>query len=227
MADEPDNNDPPQTGGPSQEEVEALKSKNDELVGEVRKLSERLKAFGELTPDEAKEAARKAKEAEEAELTAQGQYEELKKRLQSEHRTEVEKREEVIQSLQGRLQKLLVDDALSKAMDEVGVLPDRKEYVRRYFLAESPVVKDDAGVFERSDGDVPITKAVKEWAESDEADPFVAGALKNGTGSRSGGGAGGSGKGWGEMSATEQAALYKTNPERAKQLAQAAGQDIG
>jgi hypothetical protein len=221
VSEEP-NKDPDDGEDKSAREVEALKTKNAELVGELRKLSERLSAFGDLTPEKAAEAARKAREAEDAKLTAAGQFEELKKRLQEEHRKEVEALRGQVGEKDARLERLLVQNELDRALDEVGVLPDRKEYVRRYFLADGPKVKDDRGVFERSDGDVAISEAVKKWAEGQEADPFVKGDAKNGGGSRNASGAGDA-KRWGTMTATEQAMMFRTNPEQARRMAAEAG----
>jgi hypothetical protein len=223
MADEPKDESQPAPNA----ELEALKAKNAELVANNNKLSQKLQAFGDFTPETAAEAARKAKEAEEAKLSAAGQFEELKKRLQDEHRTSTEKLTAAIAERDKKLERLLVQSELDRAMDEVGVLPDAREYVRRYFLADAPKVKGDAGVFERADGDVPIAQAVKAWSESKDADRFVAADTRNGAGSRgSGDGSGGGAQKWGTMNDTQRAQLFKTNRDEARRLAREAGVNI-
>lgn len=202
--------------------VEALKAKNEELIGEIRALRDKLRGFGDLTPEEAAEAKRKAKAAEEAELSAKGQYEELKKRLQSEHSSEVEKLRGQIAERDQRLHKLLVQDELARAFDEAGVLPDAREYVRAYFLTQSVKVAESGAVIERSDGDKPLRDAVLEWAKSDKADRFVEGRSPNGSGSRKkDDGAGG--KSWTDMTETERAKLYRSDKAEAERLASQAG----
>lgn len=205
--------------------IEKLEAKNAELVEKLNSLSKKLQAFGDLTPEQAQEAAQKAKAAEEAELTAQGQFEELKKRLQTEHKIEVEKLKEALADRDGRLEKLLIDDGLTRAMDEVGVMASRREFVRRYFKAEQPTIKGEAAVVETSSGDVPLVDYVKQWAESKDADPFIEGKTANGSGSKNGD-ANGSPTKWSEMTETEKAKLWKSDNAKARQLAQASGAKI-
>lgn len=174
-----------------------------------------------------KDAAADGKGAKVDERLAK-QREELEKK----HQIELAKKDERLGKVEQTLRSKTIDDGLTGALIENGI--DRKHLpVVKAFLATQVKVKDEDGTFTAYvetdiDPTLPVSDFVKGWAASEAGKVYVSPAT--------GGGAnGGTGKALGENpwdtqggkvkpNLTKQQELVATQPERARQLAIAAGQ---
>jgi hypothetical protein len=112
---------------------------------------------------------------------------------------------------------------LKSALDQINVAPQMREYAEDYWANRTTL--DEDGNLVTTDG-TPLEDAVKEWAQSDKAQYFIA-APANGGGGAPGGRANGQAKdnpfskdGW---NLTRQMELSRQDPEKAKRLKAEAG----
>lgn len=115
------------------EAVAGLKTKNEELLGEKKKIQERLAQFSEITdPEEAKKALKFLNESEDAQLIRDGRVDELigKKTasMQLEHKQKLEevtaKLEDISKeatTYKSRYERKLMDDALRESALRAGI----------------------------------------------------------------------------------------------------------
>lgn len=217
----------------------ALKSALDRVRTEKRTISEKLtdaESRLEGLPDDfdadAYEHLRQQAEGKEPpnldeRLTAQ------KTQLEAKFAKEREKLEERASKLDGTLRRVMVDDGLTKALVEAGVA---KEYMpaAKALLKEKgqiKLVEDEDGIEVFADDGIndrtPLADYVRKWSTEDEGKPFIAKAT-------GGDAKGGQGRTFGENpfdtqggkvkpNLTKQQELIASNPEKARQLAQAVG----
>lgn len=153
----------------------------------------------------------------------------LRAQLEKKHGDEKKALETRIATLETSLRKMVVDEQLTKSLIDAGV---SKEFVAaaKAMLKERGNIKieEKDGNFiaavETDMGPMEIPKFVAEWSEGPEGKPFV----KPAAGGGADGGKGGVKTGrnpWGKdtWNLTEQSALITENPEKARQLCQAAG----
>lgn len=201
-------------GGNDDDPVKKLSAKVDEILGEKKKLAEKVRAF------EAAEAERKAEIAkkEEDEARQKGEW----TKIEEGYKTKLSEKEGEGLLWKSKYFERELDLGLTSALDEINVKPELRKAAMA-LLKTNADIDDDAKI---TLGDKPLSDAIKEWAKSDEGKAFIA----NGN---SGSGANGSGKGntggdtnpWakGSWNLTEQGRIYKADPTRARDLAKAAG----
>jgi hypothetical protein len=136
--------------------------------------------------------------------------------------------------LQSRLERTVAINELSSAMAGVKVLPQYQKAVMAMLLGRVKVQQDDAGndvgIIDGEYGEQPVEKFMREWAQTDEGKAFIEAA------GNSGGGAHGGGSGSGKVNnpwsrehwnMTEQARIFREDPERARKMAAAHGKKVG
>lgn len=158
-----------------------LKTKNEELVGEVRKL-------------------RKGKEIDPAELERrdetiaelQGKLDEANK-LAKTAKADAEKATKALATEQGFTQRLLVDNGLTAELVKAGVKEAVHIKAAKAMLAAQVQIVADGENRVAKVGDKTLEAFVGEWAKGDEGKHFVAAPANNGGGAN-GGNKGGEGK---------------------------------
>lgn len=136
--------------------------------------------------------------------------------------------------LSGKLTNLVVDNALTNAVSEINVHPPFVRAVKAMFRDSVKIANDDDGnpiaIIEGEYGEQPVDKYLKEWAQTDEGREYIASTRNSGGGA--GGGSGGN-RGvknpWAKesWSMTEQARIFREDPERAKRMAAEHGHKVG
>jgi hypothetical protein len=139
-------------------EISALKRKNDELIGEKRKMSE---MFGDVDKDTLKSYVERLKNDEESRLIAEGKVDEVVERrtarMRDAYQAKLEETantskqiEESFQSLQEKYNNTVIDNAIRDAALKEGVVPSAIDDVlmraKRYFTIENDrlISKDPA-----------------------------------------------------------------------------------
>lgn len=186
------------------EAVSGMKSKNEELLDEKKKISERLKEFADIEdPELAREALKFIKENEDAQLIKDGKIEEVLEKRTSQLRSD---HDAIVSDLQKELDKSnltgthyktlfenkTIDDSLRNAALEAGVIPEAIESVllhgRNVFsLGKDGTVesRDAEGNLKKTESDMIVNP--KNWVEGlKKTDPyFWPGSV--GSGANSGG----------------------------------------
>lgn len=189
------------------EDVQGLKSAL-EKEREARKALEG-KLPKDFDPNEYKTLKQQAEERERREAEERGEWEKLREKLQQEHKEAVEGLKQEVASRDRAITSLTVDRELTEAISRVGVRDEYRSAVKALLERLGPTVEQNGdgyrGVIpDEVHGNKPIAEYVKEWAESEEAEPFLAATNATGGGAsgRSPGGA--ATKSLKEMSETEK-----------------------
>jgi hypothetical protein len=204
-------------GDDKDDAVKKLTAKLDEVLGEKKKIAEKLRGY------EATEAERKADEAKREEEAARkaGDWEKIEKGL----RTEVDTAKGEGYRYKALYESLIIDRAMDEAADGAKINPALKKAALALVKAEHSIELSDDG--KATIEGKPLADFVGAWAKSDTGKAFVI----NGS---SGGGAGGSGNGGGggdqpnpfkqgSINLTEQGRLFKTNRAEHDRLKAEAG----
>lgn len=164
-----------------QESIERLETKNEELVGEVRKYKAEARAASEITPETLQAAEERADKAEAKAADLDKQVKAITKERDTAVKT--------LETEQGFTQRLLIQDGLKTALIANGVKDeDFIDSLTAKFAAGAKVVQEgDArkAVY----GDKPLGDFIKEWAGSDVGKKFVSAPANGGGGSPGGKGA--------------------------------------
>lgn len=112
--------------------------------------------------------------------------------------------------------KLLVENGLTDALLKVNVKPELSKAAKAMFASQVKLeIEGESRVAKI--GDKALADFISEWSKSDEGKVFISAPANQGGGANGGGG-GGSTKKWSEMNLDERSAIYRSNPEQAKQL---------
>ena len=194
--------------------------------------------FGDLDPDEAKIAIERLEELEsgEGDKDREDEIKRIREGLETKHQKELGQKDAVIERLTGHVERREVDQAIESALQKVGVIPQTREAVKALLRSRGPkVVWEDGsprGVFTTELGEeIDISTYVEAWAKTDEAMAFLPSSGRSGSDATSGNGAstGGRKNPWKDdtLNLTEQGRILRSDPALAKQLARAAGKEIG
>ena len=169
------------------EDVTGLKNKSAELLAEIKKQKALLEKYGDLDPDAAKAAIEAKQAAEDEKLKAEGQFEELKKKLEDRHAAELQTATAREQSLLSNLKR----ERLQNYLVEKGVLADRAAYAFVDIGEQIELASDDSGFSLKLKGGIGDAKELETVVEGLKAkSPFLFAAD-----GASGSGASGSGNG--------------------------------
>jgi hypothetical protein len=185
-------------------DVDGLKEKVAELIGDNKKLKDQVRRAGEIKPEdlaavekERDDLAEKLKAAEKAAKEAAKAAETATKALETES---------------AFTQKLLIQDGLKSALISNGVKDEDFIDSLTAKFASGASIKADGDKRVAMLGDKPLGDAIKEWAGSDAGKKFIAAPVNSGGGA-GGGSGGGSGKAISQatfdgMNAKERAAHF-------------------
>jgi len=101
-------------------EVKGLKENRDLALEQKRKAREQLEAYGELTPDEARELAKAKKKAEEEAAKKAGDFDKLKAQLEEAHTKQMKQVAAERDELQTALEHELIEKAAIEGITEAG-----------------------------------------------------------------------------------------------------------
>lgn len=164
-------------------DVDGLKSKIDELIGDNKKLKADLRKTQDIKPEDVAtiEAERDKALADLAEA-------------QKQVKTITGERDKAVKALEtesGFTQKLLIQDGIKTALIEHGVKdPDFIDSLTAKFSTGAKVIAEGderKAVYTTKDGEKPLGDFIKEWAGTDTGKKFVAAPANGGGGAQGGG----------------------------------------
>jgi hypothetical protein len=153
----------------------------------------------------------------------------VRDQLERKHATEIQKKDDQIAKLSGTINRVTVEEGLSKALDAAGIDPKHKNKLVPYLKSIGKIdLEEDEGnytaIAQTDMGPVPLARFVSEWAVSDDGKDYVAPAkggdapgnhrLRNGESNPFGKQA------WNK---TEQGKMVRIDRKKAENFAQAAG----
>lgn len=159
--------------GAVNEATEGLKTKNNELIGKIKKLQK------DATIDPAEHQALQADLEQTQAKLAEAQ------KLAKNATTEAEKIKKAYESEAGFTSKLLVDNGLNDALLKAGVKPELQKAVKA-LLSGQVTIKVEGENRSPVIGDKALGDFVTEWAKSDEGKHFVAAPNNRGGGAPGG-----------------------------------------
>lgn len=178
------------------EATKGLKSKNEELLGGIKKEKDERKALQDMI-DEIKTAKEQA-EAEAAEKS--GDVEKIKENLKTQHQKELEKLQSQLSDKDSKLHSLLVDNGLTESLTKAGVAPQHLDVVKAYIKSQhkAEIAEVDGSIVAKLN-DKPLSEFVSEWSQGDQGKHYVAAPNNAGGGAN---GANGGGKAAGDKTIT-------------------------
>lgn len=217
--------------------TEGLKTKNQELLGEVKKFKTKAKAVPEgFDPKKWQEMLDAQAAADEEAAKAAGKWDEYKAELVETHKTEVAALKEENESLHGQLEDVLVTNEIMGAISTAKGNSDLlMPHVRKHVKLIDEDGKKVARVLDKAgnpriagaDGDfMSITGLLDELKATDVFAPCFEGSRATGSGAGGSGGSGGADDNpfsKDTLNLTEQARLRKEDPQAAARLQKAAG----
>ena len=168
------------------------------------------------------EAEKEQAEADKAK--ASGDVEAVRTQLETKHGRELKAATERAEKAERQVEKLVIDNGLSAALDEARVKPELKRAADA-MLRDGVELKDDDGEPVAYKGGLPLAEAIKLWAEGDEGKPFVL-AGNSGGGAPGGKGAHSGPNPWKQgptFNLTDQDRIEREKPELAARLKAEAG----
>jgi polyhydroxyalkanoate synthesis regulator phasin len=226
------------------EDVKGLKNALSRQQADAKRFKDQLKAFGDMSPDEAKKAAERLAELEEL-TNSKGDVEArikdgIKNRedqLVTKYKKELDEKDSRISHLTGKLEGALVDSRAAEAIREAKgsvelLLPHVKRYVRMnevdgQFVAQVVDDQDNPRISLKSNSTDPmsIQELVKEMSGKDTYAPAFAGSGASG-GGVAGTRGGGSPSGTGKFTLTSEQARDTATYRRAREAAAKEGQTV-
>lgn len=160
---------------------------------DMKQLQETVKKFDGIDIEkynellEAEESGKSKKEGGENQAVA----DKLKERLTAQFQAEIGKKDEILSKKEAAIRKLVLDNALSAAIEKAGVKAEYRTAVKAMMRERQLDVSEDGddyiGVFKTDLGDVPIAEYINTWSQSDEASHYLPADRKSGSGAPSGG----------------------------------------
>lgn len=206
-------------GDDKDEAVKRISAKLDEVLGEKKKLAEKVRGF------EAAEAERKAEEAKREEEKARKDKD--FETIENGYKDKLSRAEGETYLWKSRYENLVIDRGIEEALDAAKVNPALKKAAVALLKSDhppDPISEDGKATIDGK----PIGEFIAAWTKTDTGKAFVL----NGN---SGGGAGGGGNGGGgggdvnpwkpgaTFNLTQQGKLLRDNPELAARLKREAG----
>ena len=145
-------------------DIEALKSKNAELIAEKRKAKDAA---------DAAEAARE--EAEEEKARTAGDAQGLEAKLTAKHAKEIAKLTKERDEATSHLTRLTIDNGIATALGEHNVLPAYRRALTAMIKAETALENGEALA-----GGKPLSEYIADFVASDEGKSFVAAPANSG-----------------------------------------------
>jgi hypothetical protein len=180
--------------------------KLETTLARLKEERDQIKALNDKDRQELERISKEREEAEQQKAMAEGRWEEVREKLQSEHRQQLERREQ-------QIHKLAVRSQLKDALVSAGVLPEYLDDAFRALNERGPKAKDVGddvvGVFpDEIHGDRPIGEFVAEWAKGKEAAKYLPPKTGGGGGASGDRGTGATftGKKYADMNHDEKAA---------------------
>src|SRR5699024_10735286 len=115
----------------------------DELLETQRKLREQLKAFEGLDAEAAREAMEELERREADKLKDKGEFEKLREKIDAKHADELAKVRAEVEKRDGFIHRLLIENAISDAIEKANVLPQYREAVKALLRQRDPKVVQD------------------------------------------------------------------------------------
>ncbi len=136
-------------------DLESLKAALEKANAEAAARRHELKKYDGIDPDEYRRLKEAVRKAEEEQMKAEGKFEELKERIESEWRQKLEQVESKYKELESRYHKVAIDERLVAAFAKAGaVAPEEAAALTRQMAA-----LDDSGVYVvGDDGKTPLVK---------------------------------------------------------------------
>lgn len=194
--------------------TEGLKSKNEELLGDKKKLKSELSSIQEQI-----NAIKEEKEAAEtAAAEKSGDVEKIKATLEAKHKKELEALAAQVNDGKSKLHGLLVENGLTDALTKAGVAPQYLDAVKSLVTTKHKAeIVDNEGVVSATLDGQPLSEFVTQWAQGEQGKHFIAAPANGGGGT---GGANGGGKASvdvkrSEMSHVQKAAYIKEHGQDA------------
>lgn len=157
--------------------LDRVRKEKKDLITEHEAAMARLDGLPDDFDAEAYEALKAAADGKEPPKT-DDQVVRVREQLERKHAAEVQKRDETIAKLRGTIERLTIDDGLSRAMDEANIDPKHKKKLAPYLKAIGKIKLDEdddgfAAVVETDMGPVDLTKFVSDWAGSEDGKEYV------------------------------------------------------
>lgn len=220
--DEPPPQDPAEEPAPIDPAAhQRLADAHERLKKDSKADRDRLKAM----EDQLAEIQREKDKADEEKAKASGDVEAIKKQLEDKHAKELTAKDTRIVTLEGQLQRLVIDNGLAASLTAERVKPELAKAAAA-MLRDGVEIKDEDGEPKAYKGGLPLAEAIKLWATTDEGKAFVldgnSGGGANG-GAKSPGGKNPWKSGTSDFSLTEQDRITKQDPALARRLMAEAG----
>lgn len=163
------------------EAVSPLVKKRDELLNEVKK----LRKNSEIDPEE----FNKLKDENEQLQAKISESEKLVKKANA----DLEVTKKAMESESGYVQKLLIENGLTEALNAAGVKPELAKAVKAMFAGQAQI-KIDGENRNAVIGDKSLSDFIADWSKSDEGKHFVVASVNSGGGANGSNGANGASK---------------------------------
>lgn len=215
-------------------DTKALKSALDRVRKEKKDLADahaaEMARFAGLPDDfdsDAYETLRAAAEGKDPPKTDE-QVVRVRDQLERKHASEMAKKDEALAKLHRTIERLTIDEGLSRAMDEANIDPRHKKKLAPYLKATGKIKLDETddgfeASVETDLGPVSLSKFVSDWAGSDDGKEYVgkpAGLDTKGSDGRRSEGNPFTKAAWNK---TEQGAMMRSDRAKAERMAKAAG----
>ncbi len=202
-------------------------TKRRETAVKLQAAETRLAGLPDDFDADAYEALKAAAEGKEPPKTDE-QLVRVREQLERKHTEAVAKKDEEIGKLRGTIERLTVDDGLSRAMDEANIDPKHKKKLAPYLkmLGKIKLEEGDDGFsaqVETDMGPVSLAKFVSDWAGSDDGKEYV--GKPKGLDATGGDGRRAEVNPWAKDSTnlTKQGEVVHADPAKARRMMAAAG----